>query len=137
MAEQDNLRTTKEIYRLFNAGDIAGMLNHFDNHTIYYYHAPRELVPYGGGITGAAAIGQMFAQLDALYEFELFEPREFFAQGDKVVALGHLRVRVKDTGEVFASDFAHAITYKAGKPMRLDFFEDSAEIGRASCRERV
>ncbi len=131
MAEPDNLHTTKELYRLFNAGDIAGLLNHFDNHTIYHYHAPRELVPYGGGITGVAAIGQMFAQLDALYEFELFEPREFIAAGDKVIVTGVLRVKLKATGEVISSDWIHIPQFKNGKLVRNDLFEDSAQTARA------
>ena len=48
-----------------------------------------------------------------------FEPREFIAHGDKVVALGHYAWRVKSTGREFGGDFAHVFTMSNGKVIRF------------------
>jgi hypothetical protein len=49
------------------------------------------------------------AKLAEKQEAEQFEPGEFVAQGDKVVALGHYRWRIKSTGHSYPSDWAHNV----------------------------
>jgi ketosteroid isomerase-like protein len=60
-----------------------------------------------------------------------FEPREFIAQGDKVVSLGHYRWRVKTTGREFSSDFAHVFTVRDGKIVSFQEYTDTASAARA------
>jgi ketosteroid isomerase-like protein len=52
-------------------------------------------------------------------EVQHFEPREFIADGDKVVALGHYAWHVKATGREFGDDFAHVFTLCNGKVIRF------------------
>ena len=60
-----------------------------------------------------------------------FEPREFIAQGDKVVSLGNYRWRVKDTGREFKSDFVHIFTIRDGKIVRFREHLDTAAAAAA------
>jgi hypothetical protein len=46
-------------------------------------------------------MGQFFVSLVDTQEVQHFDPREFIAQGDKVVALGHYAWLVKSTGREF------------------------------------
>jgi len=55
-------------------------------------------------------MGQFFESLVDTQEVQHFDPREFIAQGDKVVALGHYAWLVKSTGREFGGDFAHVFT---------------------------
>jgi steroid delta-isomerase-like uncharacterized protein len=79
----------------------------------------------------------MFTQLDKLYVFEQFEPREFVGHGDKVFVTGVLRVKVKATGETFSSDWVHIPQFKNGKLVRNDLFENSAQTARALANRNV
>ena len=72
-----------------------------------------------------------FAQLGASTEFTRFEPREFIAQGDQVVAIGEYAARVKSTGRSVASDWAMVFTVRDGKVVRFREWTDSAQLVRA------
>ncbi len=56
----------------------------------------------------------------------MFEPREFFAQDDTVVVLGHYRFRVKTTGIAYDTDWAMVWKLRDGKVVRFDIHDDSA-----------
>jgi ketosteroid isomerase-like protein len=60
-----------------------------------------------------------------------FEPREFVAQGNKVVSLGHYEWTVKSTGRKFTSDFAHIFTVEGGKVIAFREHFDSAAAAAA------
>ena len=60
-----------------------------------------------------------------------FEPKEFVAQGDKVVALGHYAWHVRSTGREWESDFAHVFTVEDGKVRRFQEYTDSAALAEA------
>jgi len=60
-----------------------------------------------------------------------FEPKEFIANDEKVVALGNYEWKVKSTGRTFGSDFAHIFTVRDGKIVRFQEITDSAAAAAA------
>ena len=62
---------------------------------------------------------------------EQFEPREFVAQGDTVVAVGHYRAKATKTGKVVDADFAMVFTLRDGKVATFREFTDGAGINAA------
>ena len=62
--------------------------------------------------------------------FSQFEPKEFVATGDKVVALGHYKATTP-IKKGFASDFAMVFTFREGKVTRFQEFCDSSAINAA------
>ena len=64
-------------------------------------------------------------------DFTQFEPREFVAQGDAVVAIGHYRSVTKPSGKTFDADFVMVFTLKDGKVVRFREFTDSAAVNAA------
>jgi len=64
-------------------------------------------------------------------DFQAFEPREFIAQGDTVVAIGFYKATVKATRKQTASDWAMVFNFRNGKIVRFREFTDSAAIVRA------
>jgi ketosteroid isomerase-like protein len=64
-------------------------------------------------------------------DFEVFEPREFVAQGDKVITLGHYTAKVKATGRRFDSDFVMVFTLRNGKLTHFQEFLDTASLNAA------
>src|SRR5215210_1096384 len=94
MSEQDNVAVVRRAYENFKGGDIKGLLGSLTDEVDW--HLPEiEGVPFSGGRRGRESVGGFFSQLAESQETISFEPREFVAQGEKVVALGTYRWRVK------------------------------------------
>jgi ketosteroid isomerase-like protein len=64
-------------------------------------------------------VGPIFQRIGSGEEFEPFEPREFIAQSDKVIALLFERFRIKATGIAVDSDYMQAFTIKNGKVVQF------------------
>ena len=88
-------------------------------------------MPFAGIRRGREQMGQFFASLVDTQEVQHFDPREFIAQGDKVVALGHYAWRVKSTGREFGGDFAHVFTVNGGQVIRFHEYMDTAAAAAA------
>jgi len=73
-------------------------------------------------------VAKFFQDLAGSLEFLRFEPGEFIARGDKVVALGHFVGSMKATGRSFESDWAMVFTVRDGLITRFMEFADSAGI---------
>ncbi len=62
----------------------------------------------------------------AFVDVNQFEPKEFLADGDKVVVTGHLNLNAKSNGGEIDSDFVHVITLRDRKWARFRDFMDTA-----------
>lgn len=60
-------------------------------------------MPAAGRRFGRDQVARFFAILDETAETQTFEPREFVAQGDKVVAIGHTSARARSTGREYVT----------------------------------
>ena len=87
-------------------------------------------VPTAGERRGKAAVGEFFKIVGETTKFSLFEPREFIAQGDKVVALGHYTATTPK-GKTMDSDFVMVFTLRDGKVSHFQEFLDSAALNAA------
>ena len=130
MSEQENIAVAQQAYNNFKTGNIQALLALLSDN-IEWQLPEVENVPFTGKRTGRAAVGEFFALVGANQDVLSFEPREFIAQGEKVVSLGHYEWRVKDTGREFASDFAHVFTIRDGKIVALKEYFDSAVVAAA------
>lgn len=113
MAESENINVARQGYENFKTGNISSLLDQMTDDVVWELPAI-EGVPLAGRRTGRAGVGEFFSTLARDQEPIEFEPREFIAQGDKVVSLGHYKWRVKETGREFASDFVHIFTIRDG-----------------------
>ena len=131
MQEAQNTKVVQDAYAAFGRGDVQGILNSLGDDIVWtgVYGAAAH-VPTAGERRGKAAVAQFFAQVAENIQFSRFEPREFIATGDKVVALGHYTATTPaKTG--FDCDFAMVFTLKNGKIARFQEFCDSAAINAA------
>ena len=125
MNEQQNVRLVQEAYESFGRGDIQGMLNSLSEQVEWSTPKP-EGVPFGGEYRGRDAVGRFFSELTQHEEITRFEPREFIAQGDRVVALGFYSSKVKATGRIAESQWVHLFTIRNGKVAKFQEFFDTA-----------
>ena len=127
MSEPENTATVKQAYDNFKTGNIQALLDQMSD-DVTWQLPEIEGVALAGKRTG---VGEFFATVARDQEVREFEPREFIAQGDKVVSLGNYRWRVKDTGREFKSDFVHIFTIRDGKIVRFREHLDTAAAAAA------
>ena len=120
MSEQQNVQAVQAMYAAFGNGDIQGILAHLSEEVEWRAYSPYD-ASLARTYTGHAGVGQFFQELNAAMSMDVFEPKEYVAQGDKVVALGNLQTTMRNTGEATRTDFAMLWTFRDGKAIR--FFE--------------
>jgi len=130
MSERNNTAIAQQAYDNFKKGDIQALLNLMSDDIIW--ELPEiEDVPIAGSRSGRDAVGEFFAMMARDQDVIVFEPREFVADGDKVVALGHYQWRVRDTDREFATDFVHVFTVRNGKIVAFREHFDTAAVAAA------
>jgi hypothetical protein len=130
MSEASNTKVVQDAFAAFGRGDIPTLLGMLDP-AVEWTSVVGSRTPTSGTRHGHDGVAEFFQQLAASIEFQQFEPREFIAQGDKVVTLGHSVGRSKATGRSFESDWVMVFTLRNGLATRFMEFADSAGINEA------
>ena len=127
MTEQDNVQTAQGAYAAFGRGDIPAVLETLADDIEWISYGPADN-PILGTRHGKQDVAERFRILGEELEFHNFQPREFIAQGDKVVVLIHSDVTVRRTGRPVVAELAHVATYRDGKAVRFEEFSDTAAL---------
>ena len=131
MQEAQNIKVVQEAYAAFGRGDAQGILDRLTDDVIWKgVYGAAAYVPTSGERRGKAAVATFFKQVAETLKFSQFDPKEFVANGNKVVALGHYRATTS-TGKSFESDFSMVFTLTNGKVSHFQEFTDSAAINAA------
>jgi len=118
MNEQANIEKVQEAYGAFARGDIAGLLATLTEDVVW--KMPGEPgIPFAGTRHGQSGAGEFFRLLNVTDEVLQFEPREFFAKGDKVVVLGLYRARARATGKIIDNEWGPRLHVARRKDIRL------------------
>ena len=107
MSEQGNVQVIQAAYAAFERGDIQSILDSLSERVEWI--GP-EVEPVAGTYRGRDEVGGFFRKVHEIAEFSRFEPREYVAQGDRVIALGSYRAKVRSTGRFYECDWAMAFT---------------------------
>jgi|SRR5579883_1845269 ketosteroid isomerase-like protein len=126
--EQQNIEVAKAGYAAFGRGDMAGIVALLDEN-VEWNMPGKGVLPTGGIRKGPAEILQFFATVAQTWEFEIFEPREYVASGDRVCAIGYYRARSRKTGRVAESDWVMVWRIRGGKCVHLQEYTDTAALG--------
>ena len=110
MNEQRNTENAKRAYDLFKAGDLESLLDLYTDDADWE-NPLTENVPHMGKRKGKEQMTEFFHLVGEHSENIHFEPREFVAQGNKVVVLGDYAWRIRVTGKEYESDFVHVCTF--------------------------
>ena len=130
MSAEENKRAVQTIFEAFGRGDIPGVLEHVSEDVTWKAPGP-PVVNYFGDRRGHEGATEFFVQLGTNVDFEHFEPGAFVAEGDRVVALGRERGRVKGTGKTFDNEWALVFTFDGGKVSGFQCYENTAAIAEA------
>ena len=124
MNEQQKLDVVRSLYAAFARGDLEGILAPLDPDVSWRTPGAPDL-PTGGLRHGIAAVREFFPLLLNTFDFAEFQPRDFFAAGDKVVVLGTSREGPKGSGRLVDFRWVHVFTWRDG---RIVAFEEPADV---------
>jgi uncharacterized protein len=129
MGVQENVQIVKDGYAAFGRGDIQGLLALFAEDIEWI--VPGEGFPLAGTYRGHAAAADFFQKVSEMVEFSSLEPREFVAQGDRVLAVGFESGRVKATNRTFEGHWIMAFTVRNGRVTNVREYVDTQVWARA------
>jgi ketosteroid isomerase-like protein len=130
MSEKENTALVQQGYQLFSQGDIPGLLKLMSPDVAWELNKV-ENAPFTGSFKGVEGVAQFFSALSGSIDILKYEPREFIAQGNKVVVLGQNRYRVKGQKDEFEERWVDVLTVEHGKIIRYEQYGNSAQLERA------
>jgi ketosteroid isomerase-like protein len=131
MTAAENTAIVQDMYAAFGRGDIDALLAGCADDIVWqgvYGTGPQ--VPFSGERRGKAAVAEFFKLVGENEQFSNFEPQQFVATGDTVVALGHYTATTP-VGKQFDGDWAMVFHLRDGKVVEFKEFCDSAGINEA------
>ena len=130
----DNVDIVREVYRRFDAGDIPAILELWGPPTDCQACIGLTVddIPVAGKRSGKPALAELLDRYAEFFDFELYEQREFIADGDTVVVLGAYQGTVRATGKRFTSEWVHIFRLSGGKAVAWREFCDTAALKAAA-----
>ena len=93
MNEKENVALVQQGYSFFSKGDIPGLLK-LMSPNVTWELAKVDNAPFTGKHQGVEGVGRFFSAMAEAMDILKYEPREFIAQGNKVIVLVEGRYRV-------------------------------------------
>ena len=128
MTEQQNVQIVKDGFAAFGRGDMQGLLALFAEDIEWI--VPGEGWPLAGTYRGHAGVADFFQKDIEMLEISFLEPREFVAQGDRVLVVGFSRGRVKATNRAFEHNWVFAFTVRNGKVTNVREYIDTLALAQ-------
>ena len=124
MDEKENIAMIQKIYAAFKRGDIPFILNAVTEDIDWQMLGLKEL-PHTGPHRGRDQVARFLEEVAVETDIQKFEPREYIAQGDKVVALGYYSGTARISGRPLRSEWAMIFTLRNGKVARFREYADT------------
>jgi len=129
MSTEKNVQTVKDFFAAIGRGDREGLLA-LSAEDIEWI-IPGEDWPLAGTYRGHAGLTDLLQKASETVETST-EPREFVAEGDRVLVIGFATGRVKTTNRTFEDHWVFAITVRNGKLANIREYIDTQALARAS-----
>ena len=129
MTIEDNTQIVKEFFAAIGGGDKQRLLALVADDIEWII--PGEDWPLAGTRRGHAGLADLLETASKTMETST-EPREFVAQGDRVLVVGVATGKIKATNRTFKDDWVFAITVRNGKVTKIREYIDTQALARAS-----
>ena len=117
-------------YEAFNAGDIEASLIILDPEIVWHtYIVPG---PGGGTYHGHDGVRELWSDAHRIFGGFKNIPEKLFESGDRVVAFVRVEGVGAKSGVAVETRFAHVHTFRDGKVVRVESFEDREEALRVA-----
>ena len=129
MSIEKNIQTVKDFFAAIGRGEREALLALVAEDIEWII--PGEDWPLAGTRHGHAGLANLLETASRSMETST-EPREFVAQGDRVLVLGFARGRIKATNKTFEDNWVFAITVRNGKLTSIREYIDTQALARAA-----
>ena len=129
MSIEENVQIVKDFFAAIGRGDKDGLLALVAEDIEWII--PGEGWPLAGTHRGHAGLADVLQKASKTMETST-EPREFVAQGDRVLVVGFAKGKIKATNKTFKDDWIFAITVRNGKLTNIQEYVDTQALARAS-----
>ena len=122
------VQTVKDFFASMRGGDMQALLALCAEEIEWII--PGEDWPLAGTYRGHAGLADLLQKSEMLETST--EPREFVAQGDRVLVIGFASGKVMATNKAFKDDWVFAITVQKGKLTNIREYIDTQALAQAS-----
>ncbi|MFB9984901.1 nuclear transport factor 2 family protein [Mesorhizobium kowhaii] len=129
MSPEKNIQTVKDFFAAIGRGDREGLLALVAEDIEWII--PGKDWPLAGTHRGHAGLTDFLETASKSIETST-EPREFVAQGDRVLVVGFARGKIKATNKTFEDDWIFAITVRDGRLTNIREYVDTQALARAA-----
>ncbi|HLJ23362.1 MAG TPA: nuclear transport factor 2 family protein [Candidatus Acidoferrales bacterium] len=129
MITQESLQVVKDGFAAFGRGDLAGLLDLMAEDVVW--EIPGAGLPLAGTYRGRDGVASFFQKLSAEAEILDFQPREFLADGNRVLVVGWERTKVRATNRTIEVDWVMAFTVRDGKVSAYRQYVDTKLLASA------
>ena len=130
MSAQQNIELVKQFYDAYLKGQKDLLLSYMTD-DIDWTIPEMDGLAFSGRRRGREEVSQFFGVVSQVQQLRSFEPQEFFADGDRVVVLGHHEWIVKSSGTSFDSDWVHIFTIRDGRIAAFRQSMDTLKVAQA------
>ena len=129
MSIEKNIQTVKDFFAAIGRGDREALLALVAEDIEWII--PGVGWPLAGTHRGHAGLAKLLETASKSIETST-EPREFVAQGDRVLVVGFARGKIKATNKTFEDDWIFAITVRDGRLTNIREYVDTQALARAA-----
>jgi ketosteroid isomerase-like protein len=129
MSIEENVQTVKDFFAALGGGDKQRLLSLVAEDIEWVI--PGEDWPLAGTRHGHAGLADLLETATKTMETST-EPREYVAQGDRVLVVGFARGKIKATNKTFEDNWIFAITVRDGKLASIREYVDTQALARAA-----
>jgi ketosteroid isomerase-like protein len=129
MSLEKRTQTVKDFFAAISRGDRKALLELVTEDIEWII--PGEDWPLAGTRHGHAGLADLLETASKSMETST-EPREFVAQGERVLVVGVATGKIKATNRTFKDDWVFAITVRNGKVTNIREYIDTQALARAS-----
>jgi ketosteroid isomerase-like protein len=129
MTIEENIQIVKDFFAAIGGGDKQRLLALVAEDIEWII--PGEDWPLAGARRGRAGLADLLETASRTMDTST-EPREFVAQGDRVLVVGVATGKIKATNKPFKDDWVFAITLLNGKVTKIREYIDTQALARAS-----
>ena len=129
MSTEKNVQIVKDFFAAVGRGDKEGLLALVAEDIEWII--PGEDWPLAGTHRGHAGLTDLLETASKSIETST-QPREFVAQGDRVLVVGFAKGKIKATNKTFEDDWVFAITVRDGRLTNIREYVDTQALARAA-----
>ena len=123
----DKIQVVQQCYAEFGKGNPQGLIDMLTDDVVWIDPGYPE-IPYAGRRNGKENVMSFFTGLAEAVTLHVFEPREFFSDGNNVFVKGYFEGSGNATGKAFQSDFMMHWEVAGGKIKSYQAYLDTAKV---------